>query len=43
MATFAGVWLVRRVPADRFYNLVYALTFLIGLRLIWDGLREMLA
>lgn len=42
LATMAGVWLVRRVPADRFYNLVYALTFLIGLRLVWDSLREML-
>jgi uncharacterized protein len=43
LATMAGVWLVRRVPADRFYNLVYALTFLIGLRLIWDGLSELLS
>jgi uncharacterized protein len=42
LATLAGVWLVRRVPADRFYNLVYALTFLIGLRLVWVGLSEML-
>jgi uncharacterized membrane protein YfcA len=42
LATLAGVWLVRRVPADRFYNLVYALTFLIGLRLVWGGLSEML-
>jgi uncharacterized membrane protein YfcA len=42
-ATLAGVWLVRRVPADRFYNLVYALTFLVGLRLIWDGVSGMLA
>jgi uncharacterized protein len=41
-ATLAGVWLVRRVPADRFYNLVYALTFLIGLRLVWAGLAELL-
>jgi hypothetical protein len=23
LATLAGVWLVRRAPADRFYNLVY--------------------
>jgi uncharacterized membrane protein YfcA len=42
-ATMAGVWLVRRVSADRFYNLVYALTFIVGLRLIWDGMSEMLA
>lgn len=41
-ATIAGVWLVRRVPADRFYNLVYGLTFLIGLWLVWLGASEML-
>jgi uncharacterized protein len=43
LATMAGVWLVRRVPADRFYKLVYTLTFLIGLRLVWDGLSELLS
>ena len=37
-ATVAGVWLVRRVAADRFYNAVLILTFAIGLKLIWDGL-----
>jgi len=41
-ATMAGVWLVRRVSADRFYNLVYALTFLIGLMLVWEACSEML-
>jgi hypothetical protein len=43
LATMAGVWLVRRVPADRFYKLVYTLTFLVGLRLVWDGLSELLS
>ena len=43
LATLAGVWLVRRVPAERFYNIVYALTFLIGLRLVWEGLGELLS
>ncbi|WP_158813837.1 sulfite exporter TauE/SafE family protein [Methylocapsa sp. S129] len=43
LATMAGVWLVRRVPADRFYNLVYAMTFLIGLRLVWVSLSEILS
>jgi len=42
-ATFAGVWLVRRVSADRFYNAVLALTFAIGLKLIWDGVGDLLA
>ena len=37
VATFAGVWLVRRVSAERFYAAVLALTFLVGVKLIWDG------
>ncbi|MGO9769866.1 MAG: sulfite exporter TauE/SafE family protein [Roseiarcus sp.] len=41
-ATFAGVWLVRRVSADRFYAIVLVLTFLIGVKLSYDGLREIL-
>jgi len=36
-STIAGVWLVRRVSADRFYAAVLALTFLVGLKLTWDG------
>ena len=36
-ATFGGVWLVRRVQAGIFYKFVYAMTFVIGLKLIWDG------
>ena len=38
-ATFAGVWLVRRVSAARFYNAVLLLTFLIGVKLTYDALR----
>ncbi|MDE2364742.1 MAG: sulfite exporter TauE/SafE family protein [Hyphomicrobiales bacterium] len=38
-ATFAGVWLVRRVQAAAFYRIVYALTFLLGCKLVYDGLR----
>jgi hypothetical protein len=37
VSTFAGVWLVRRVSAERFYVAVLALTFIIGIKLIWDG------
>jgi hypothetical protein len=40
-ATLVGVWLVRRVSAARFYNFVYALTFLMGLLLVWQALRTM--
>ncbi len=39
VATIAGVWLVRRVSAERFYVAILALTFLIGVKLIWDGSR----
>ena len=38
-ATFAGVWLVRRVQAAAFYRIVYTLTFLLGCKLVYDGLR----
>ncbi|MFO1136779.1 MAG: sulfite exporter TauE/SafE family protein [Rhodoblastus sp.] len=38
-ATFAGVWLVRRVQAGFFYSFVYVMTFVVGLKLIWDGLK----
>jgi uncharacterized membrane protein YfcA len=37
-ATFAGVWLVRRISADRFYNAVLILTFLIGVKLSYDAI-----
>jgi uncharacterized membrane protein YfcA len=36
-ATFFGVWLVRRVPAKRFYAIVTTLTFILGVKLIYDG------
>ncbi|MBD3849231.1 sulfite exporter TauE/SafE family protein [Bosea sp. SSUT16] len=37
-ATFAGVWLVRRVPAERFYGIIYWLLVVVGLKLVFDGL-----
>jgi uncharacterized membrane protein YfcA len=37
-ATFGGVWLVRRFDKEKFYTLVYAMTFLIGCKLIADSL-----
>ena len=42
-ATFIGVWLVRRVDAQRFYTIIYALTFAVGLKLLWDGAIKLLA
>lgn len=37
LSTFAGVWLVRRVSADRFYAIILVITFLIGAKLIYDA------
>ncbi len=37
LSTFVGVWLVRRVSADRFYAIILALTFLIGVKLTYDA------
>ncbi len=37
-ATFAGVWLVRRIESDRFYTLIYILLIFVGGRLIWEAL-----
>ncbi|WP_420139704.1 sulfite exporter TauE/SafE family protein [Sphingomonas sp.] len=37
-STLAGVWLVRRVNAERFYALIYWLMLLIGVKLVYDGI-----
>jgi uncharacterized membrane protein YfcA len=37
LSTFAGVWLVRRVSADRFYAIILVITFLIGVKLTYDA------
>jgi uncharacterized membrane protein YfcA len=36
---FLGVWLVRKTPTDRFYQIAYVLMLLIGLALVWQGIR----
>ena len=41
LSTFAGVWLTRRVSADRFYAVILALTFLIGVKLSYDAVRAL--
>ena len=41
IVTFAGVWLVRRVPAERFYRLIYWLLLLVGAKLVFDGARSL--
>lgn len=36
-STLAGVWMVRRISAARFYPLILILTFAIGVKLIYDA------
>ena len=38
VSTFAGVALVRRVDAARFYTLIYVLMILLGLKLVADAI-----
>lgn len=37
-----GVWMIRRLPQNVFYQLAYALLMLVGARLLWDGARGVL-
>ncbi|MYZ47016.1 sulfite exporter TauE/SafE family protein [Propylenella binzhouense] len=37
ISTWIGIWLVRRVSADRFYKIIYTLLLLVGIQLIWNG------
>jgi uncharacterized membrane protein YfcA len=41
LSTLAGVWLLRRVPAERFYLIVYLLLIAVGLKLVFDGLHPL--
>lgn len=36
-STWAGVWLVRRVPGQAFYRIIYGLLIAVGGKLAWDG------
>lgn len=36
-STFLGVWLVRRVNAQKFYILIYVLMIVVGVRLLWEA------
>lgn len=38
LSSLAGIWLVRRVSAERFYTIVYVLMVVTGTKLLWDGL-----
>lgn len=35
--TFVGAFIIKRMRAEVFYPIAYTLTFLLGIRLIWDG------
>jgi uncharacterized membrane protein YfcA len=37
LASVLGVVTVRKVPADRFYTIVYLLMIVAGAKLLWDG------
>src|SRR5271157_2038806 len=39
LSTFAGVWLVRRVDANRFYAIILIITFAIGAKLTYDSVQ----
>ncbi|KAB0268952.1 sulfite exporter TauE/SafE family protein [Microvirga brassicacearum] len=41
-ATYAGVWLVRRISGRVFYTSVYALLVLVGAKLVFDGVSGLL-
>ncbi len=42
LATLMGAWIVRRMRAEVFYPVMYAMLALVGLRLVWDGARGLL-
>jgi uncharacterized protein len=42
LANYAGIWLVRRTPAELFFRIAYVLMFLISIELIRGALAEML-
>ena len=39
LATWSGVWLVRRVSTERFYFVIYLVMIGVGSKLAWDGIR----
>lgn len=42
-STYAGVWLVRQVPAANFYRIIYLLLIAVGAKLAWDGAASLIA
>lgn len=42
LSTLAGVWLVKRVSAERFYRLILTVTLLVGLKLTYDAIEALI-
>jgi len=42
LANFGGIWLVRNLPSAVFFRITYALLFIIGCTLLWQGLGHWL-
>lgn len=42
LATLFGVWLIKRIRPDAFYRIMYALLFVVGCKLIWDGAKDLM-
>ncbi len=40
VATYVGVWITNRVRAERFYNVILVLSFVVGVKLVFDSLRD---
>lgn len=40
-ANVGGIWLVRRMPTGIFYRILYALLFVLSLKLIYDGVHSL--
>jgi uncharacterized membrane protein YfcA len=41
-STLVGVWLTRVIPMEKFYNALLVLSFVVGAKLVYDGLAPML-
>lgn len=42
-STWTGVWLVRRVPAEGFYRVIYVLLVAVGGKLVFDGVQGLVS
>ena len=42
VGVFLGVWINRRLPEKTFFAIILASIFLVGLKLIWDGVSTLL-